>query len=380
MLPTRRRDRRVEEPCHADRTDRPAIVRSRRRPTAAPRPSSTRWPEACATTATTYACSPSASRPARSTAAGCTTPAPEPMGETLEAVHVQRRTRRWPTATSSTTTPPWGRSGRRPPATTPVVVTCHGVTAENAPLYADMPGGHPDRDLAASAPGARGAVPRGDPPRGRPRRFASATAPAVTPVPRPDGAGEGGRGRDRIAREAACRCASRRRCASPASGSTSSEFVEPLLGPDVEFLGEIGPEERERQLGGAVALLNPITWAEPFGLVMIEAMVCGTPVISYPHGAAPEIVHHGRPASCAPGSPRRPMRCGRAACSIAPRAERTSRRFSPSRMVGLRSARAARHRGAGRRVAAPTPRSGGSPLSGGARPRQPGIAAAGRHR
>lgn len=71
------------------------------------------------------------------------------------------------------------------------------------------------------------------------------------------------------------------------------EHIEPHLGPDVEFLGEIGPEERGRQLAGAVALLNPITWAEPFGLVMIEAMAAGTPVISYRSGAAPEIVTHG---------------------------------------------------------------------------------------
>jgi glycosyltransferase involved in cell wall biosynthesis len=72
-----------------------------------------------------------------------------------------------------------------------------------------------------------------------------------------------------------------------------AEFVEPHLGPDVEFLGEVDPEERERQLGGAVALLNPISWAEPFGLVMIEAMACGTPVVGFPSGAAPEIVVDG---------------------------------------------------------------------------------------
>jgi len=72
-----------------------------------------------------------------------------------------------------------------------------------------------------------------------------------------------------------------------------SDFVEPHLGPDVQFLGEIGPAEREAQLGDAVALLNPITWAEPFGLVMIESMACGTPVVGYPSGSAPEVVDDG---------------------------------------------------------------------------------------
>lgn len=71
------------------------------------------------------------------------------------------------------------------------------------------------------------------------------------------------------------------------------ECVEPLLGPDIVFLGEIGPEERNRELAGAVALINPIRWREPFGLAMIESMACGTPVIAFPHGAAPEIVRHG---------------------------------------------------------------------------------------
>jgi glycosyltransferase involved in cell wall biosynthesis len=70
-------------------------------------------------------------------------------------------------------------------------------------------------------------------------------------------------------------------------------FIEPHLGPDVESIGEIGPAERVRELAGASVLLNPIAWREPFGLVMIEALACGTPVLSYPAGAAPEIVAHG---------------------------------------------------------------------------------------
>ena len=71
------------------------------------------------------------------------------------------------------------------------------------------------------------------------------------------------------------------------------EKVQPLLGPGVEYLGEVHPDERDRLLRGAVALVNPIAWPEPFGLVMVESLACGTPVITSPLGAAPEIVDDG---------------------------------------------------------------------------------------
>jgi glycosyltransferase involved in cell wall biosynthesis len=70
--------------------------------------------------------------------------------------------------------------------------------------------------------------------------------------------------------------------------------IEPLLDhPLIEFIGEIGDADKSDFLGGAEALLFPIEWPEPFGLVMIEAMACGTPVIAYRHGSAPEIVEDG---------------------------------------------------------------------------------------
>lgn len=69
--------------------------------------------------------------------------------------------------------------------------------------------------------------------------------------------------------------------------------VKPFLGGHVEYVGEVGKAEKQRLLGSARALLNPITWPEPFGLVMIESLACGTPVLTLRSGAAPEIVEHG---------------------------------------------------------------------------------------
>jgi glycosyltransferase involved in cell wall biosynthesis len=70
--------------------------------------------------------------------------------------------------------------------------------------------------------------------------------------------------------------------------------IKPLLkGPGVEFIGEIGHSEKNDFLGGALALLTPVQWPEPFGLVMIEAMACGTPVIGYSRGSVPEIIEDG---------------------------------------------------------------------------------------
>lgn len=72
------------------------------------------------------------------------------------------------------------------------------------------------------------------------------------------------------------------------------ERVEPHLGdPGVEFLGELAGPRRGELLGGAAALLFPIAWPEPFGLVMPEAMACGTPVVALRRGSAPEVVEHG---------------------------------------------------------------------------------------
>jgi glycosyltransferase involved in cell wall biosynthesis len=72
------------------------------------------------------------------------------------------------------------------------------------------------------------------------------------------------------------------------------EQIKPLLTTtNVEFIGEIGDKDKSGFLSGAMVLLVPIDWPEPFGLVMIEAMACGTPVIAFNRGSAPEIVDDG---------------------------------------------------------------------------------------
>jgi glycosyltransferase involved in cell wall biosynthesis len=72
-----------------------------------------------------------------------------------------------------------------------------------------------------------------------------------------------------------------------------AEHVEPILGDDVEVHGECPPEQKVDLLGRAAALAFPIQWAEPFGLVMTEAMACGTPVVAWRNGSVPEVVADG---------------------------------------------------------------------------------------
>jgi glycosyltransferase involved in cell wall biosynthesis len=97
----------------------------------------------------------------------------------------------------------------------------------------------------------------------------------------------------RIARSAGMRLKIAAKLAEPAEREYFRACVEPLLGRDTEYVGEVGGDEKWELLGGATCLLNPLRWSEPFGMVMIEALATGTPVVATANGSVPEIVTDG---------------------------------------------------------------------------------------
>lgn len=72
------------------------------------------------------------------------------------------------------------------------------------------------------------------------------------------------------------------------------EEISPYFGKDVVYVGSANPEQRDKLLGDAYALLHPINFAEPFGLSVIEAMACGTPVVAFSKGSMPELIENGK--------------------------------------------------------------------------------------
>jgi glycosyltransferase involved in cell wall biosynthesis len=96
-----------------------------------------------------------------------------------------------------------------------------------------------------------------------------------------------------VARGAGVRLKIAAKMREPDEHAYFEEFVQPHLGDDVIYLGEVDAGAKRELLAGAAALLNPISWREPFGMAMVEALACGTPVVGCPQGAAPEIVEHG---------------------------------------------------------------------------------------
>jgi glycosyltransferase involved in cell wall biosynthesis len=139
--------------------------------------------------------------------------------------------------------------------------------------------------------------------------------------------------------------------------------VTPLLGrPDVQEVGEVGHVRKLALLRGARALVCPLQWEEPFGLVAIEAMLCGTPVIGFPRGSFPEIVEEGRTGFLAPDDDVEAL--GRIAAGLrgfdrAACARRARERFTTERMADAYEAlyaRVARRRAPAAVTARPAPR------------------------
>ncbi|MBV8088776.1 MAG: glycosyltransferase, partial [Alphaproteobacteria bacterium] len=80
----------------------------------------------------------------------------------------------------------------------------------------------------------------------------------------------------------------------PVDRAYFEQEIKPLLAdPNIEFIGEIAEHQKAEFLGNAAGLLFPIAWREPFGLAMIEAMACGTPVVARRNGSVPEVVDDG---------------------------------------------------------------------------------------
>jgi glycosyltransferase involved in cell wall biosynthesis len=97
----------------------------------------------------------------------------------------------------------------------------------------------------------------------------------------------------RAARAAGRRILVAGKCTEPVEREFFDARVRPLLGPDAEWVGEADTEQKADLLSRARCLVFPVQWNEPFGLVMVEAMACGTPVVAMRAGAVPEVVDHG---------------------------------------------------------------------------------------
>lgn len=222
---------------------------------------------------------------------------PELIGEaTVELAHViaaYEAVREWRADVvhdHTVTGPAYGRCR----GDTPRITTNHGpFTADTRRIYADAA-----RDTAVLAISQAQADTAGDIP------IARVIHHGVDPAQYRVGDGRGGfylfLGRmcpekgvheaALIARASGVRLLIAAKMREPRERAYFAEQVEPLLTDDIQFIGEVAGARKVELLGAATALLNPICWPEPFGLTMIEALACGTPVLSYARGSAPEII------------------------------------------------------------------------------------------
>jgi glycosyltransferase involved in cell wall biosynthesis len=124
------------------------------------------------------------------------------------------------------------------------------------------------------------------------------------------------------------------KCREPAEHEYFEAEVRPRLGPRTEYLGELDAETKKDLLSRARCLLFPIQWEEPFGIVMVEAMACGTPVVALDRGAVGEVVEHGVTGFVLRHEEELPNAIEEAG-SLDPRAsrERAATRFDVSEMV-----------------------------------------------
>ena len=84
------------------------------------------------------------------------------------------------------------------------------------------------------------------------------------------------------------------KCREPWEHQFFEKEIGPYLSDDIRYLGEVPHEEKVRLLAGAACTVFPIRWNEPFGLVILESFACGTPVLAFDEGAAPEIIEDGK--------------------------------------------------------------------------------------
>src|SRR3954451_5563692 len=185
---------------------------------------------------------------------------------------------------------------RHPPAGAPVVTTAHGpFDATLGPIYRAMRGVAVvaiSNHQAATADGVplAGVIHHGldveSVPVGRGNGGYASFRGRMSPE-------KGPREAALVARAAGVPLRMAAKLREPAEREYFDAEVKPLLCSDVEFLGELGCAEKLELVAGSFALLNPMQWAEPFGLVMIEALATGTPVVATPVGSAPEIVDDG---------------------------------------------------------------------------------------